>query len=524
MSPIWRKASCAPRRPSSASASRRAREERTSAYSAMTKNELTSTSSAVRTMSSALTPPSAWGPRAPPAIWRPGALPAARRPRAPSSSCAPCGPPPVWCYFGMGRRRSFSDAGTVAAASRASDERVDLARQREVGLGDPARRVRAQHEPHPVVAVHGYVGVVARLLGRLGHPVHQRDRLPEVAQLQLPDERVALATPFAAGQSLLDRLVCQPLRHLAAILSSSPHAKNNSMRIVSLVPSATEMLFALGLGADVVAVTHECDYPPAARELPKITSDVLPAGLSPAEIDAAVRERTLRGPSIYALDDELLRELEPDLIVTQALCSVCAVSADDVRAIAEELDSHPRVISLDPRTLGEVLGDVRTLAQATGAKDAAVDLIRDASARIDRVRLAVRGARRLRVAALEWLDPPFAAGHWTPQLIEHAGGEDVLGFPGEPSEERSWEEVAAAQPDVVVVMPCGFDAEIAHREAEMHRDELAAVGAGEVVAVDAGAYFSRPGPRIVDGLELLAHILHPELVPEAPGRALTVDL
>jgi len=296
------------------------------------------------------------------------------------------------------------------------------------------------------------------------------------------------------------------------------------MRIVSLVPSATEMLFALGLGADVVAVTHECDYPPAARELPKITSDVLPAGLSPAEIDAAVRERTLRGQSIYALDDELLRELEPDLIVTQALCSVCAVSADDVRAIAEELDSHPRVISLDPRTLGEVLGDVRTLAQATGAKDAAVDLIRDASARIDRVRLAVRGARRLRVAALEWLDPPFAAGHWTPQLIEHAGGEDVLGFPGEPSEERSWEEVAAAQPDVVVVMPCGFDAEIAHREAEMHRDQLAAVGAGEVVAVDAAAYFSRPGPRIVDGLELLAHILHPEVFDSAPGVALTVEV
>ena len=296
------------------------------------------------------------------------------------------------------------------------------------------------------------------------------------------------------------------------------------MRIVSLVPSATETLFALGLGADVIAVTHECDYPPAVRELPKITRDVLPAGLTTGEIDAAVKERTLAGESIYELDADLLHDLRPDLIVTQELCSVCAVSSDDVRAVAEEIDPHPRVISLDPHTIGEVLGDVRTLAQATDRKDAAVDLIRDASARIDRVRLAVRGARRPRVAALEWLDPPFAAGHWMPQLIDYAGGEDVLGFAGEKSEERTWQQVAASQPDIVIVMPCGFDAEIAHREAEMHRDELAAVGAGEVVAVDAAAYFSRPGPRIIDGLELLAHVIHPELVPEAPAEVFTVEL
>jgi iron complex transport system substrate-binding protein len=296
------------------------------------------------------------------------------------------------------------------------------------------------------------------------------------------------------------------------------------VRIVSLVPSATETLFALGLGPDVIAVTHECDFPPAAQELPKITRDVLPAGLSAREIDAAVKERTLAGESIYELDDELLRDLRPDLIVTQELCSVCAVSYDDVRAVAEEIETHPRVVSLDPHTVGEVLGDFRTLAHLTDRKDAAVDLVRDASARIDRVRLAVRGARRPRVAALEWLDPPFAAGHWVPQLIEYAGGEDVLGFAGEKSEERSWPEVAASQPDVVIVMPCGYDAEIAHREAEMHRDELASLGAGEVVAVDAAAYFSRPGPRIIDGLELLANIIHPELVPESPGQAFTVEL
>jgi iron complex transport system substrate-binding protein len=299
------------------------------------------------------------------------------------------------------------------------------------------------------------------------------------------------------------------------------------MRIVSLVPSATEMLFALGLGDDIVGVTHECDYPPEAQARPKVTRDLLPAGLSAAEIDAAVKERTLAGESIYALDADALHELEPDLIVTQALCAVCAVSYDDVRAIAEEIDTQPMVVSLDPHTVGEVLGDARTLAQATDSKDAAVDLVREASARIDRVRVLTRTAtRRPHVVALEWLDPPFIAGHWTPQLIEFAGGEDMLGFAGENSVQTTWEEVAAVQPDVVIVMPCGYDAEIAHREAEMHRDQLAAIGAAEIVAVDASAYYSRPGPRLIDGLELMAHILHPELVPDPgpPARALTVEL
>ncbi len=296
------------------------------------------------------------------------------------------------------------------------------------------------------------------------------------------------------------------------------------MRIVSLVPSATEMLFALGLGPDLIAVTHECDYPPAALELPRVTRDVLPGGLSAAEIDAAVKERTLAGHSIYELDTDLLSDLRPDLIVTQALCSVCAVSYEDVRAIAEQLEPRPQVVALDPHTIGEVLGDAGTLAQATGRRQAAAELVRDATARIDRIRLAVRGARRPRVAALEWLDPPFTAGHWTPQLIEYAGGEDVLGYAGEPSQQQTWAQVGASQPDIAIVMPCGYDLEIAHREAEMHRAELAVLGAGEVVAVDAASYFSRPGPRIVDGVELLAHILHPELVPQAPGEALTVAL
>jgi iron complex transport system substrate-binding protein len=296
------------------------------------------------------------------------------------------------------------------------------------------------------------------------------------------------------------------------------------VRIVSLVPSATELLFALGVGDEVTAVTHECDHPPEALELPKITRDVIGPGLGPDEIDRAVRELTEQGRAIYELDERALAALAPDLIVTQALCDVCAVSYDDVRAVAEKMDPAPKLVALDPHTLGEMLGDVRTLAQATDAKDAGTDLVQSAAKRIDRVRLAVRGAPPVSVAALEWLDPVFVAGHWTPQLIEYAGGVDLFGMPGERSETRTWEEIAAAKPDVVVCMPCGYDAERALEEAESFADELAELGAGRVVAVDAAAYFSRPGPRLVDGLELMAHILHPDLVPEAPGEVREVYL
>jgi iron complex transport system substrate-binding protein len=291
------------------------------------------------------------------------------------------------------------------------------------------------------------------------------------------------------------------------------------VRIVSLVPSATEMLFALGLGGEVIAVTHECDYPPPAVELPRVTRDLLPPGLAAREIDEEVRRRTERGESIYELDADLLAELRPDLIVTQALCAVCAVSFDDVRAIAKRIDPEPRLVSLDPNTVGEVLGNVRTLAEATERRDEGVDLVRDAATRIDRVRLAVRAAGRPRVAALEWLDPPYVAGHWTPQLVDYAGGEDVLGFPGERSEQTDWATLAASRPEVVVVMPCGYDAARAGEEASLHRERLDALGADRVVAVDAAAYFSRPGPRLVDGLELLAWLLHPDRFPEAPPAA-----
>ncbi|HEV2811946.1 MAG TPA: ABC transporter substrate-binding protein [Solirubrobacteraceae bacterium] len=297
------------------------------------------------------------------------------------------------------------------------------------------------------------------------------------------------------------------------------------MRIVSLVPHATELLFALGLGDQVVGVTHECDHPADALERRHVTRDRLPAGLSSGEIDAAVREFTEGGEAIYALDEDVLRELEPDLIVTQALCPVCAVSYDDVRALAERMQPAPKVVALDPKTYGETLGDVRTIAGATGAKAAGVDLVARTARRVDAVRVAVKDAeRRPRVAAIEWFDPVFVAGHWTPQLVEMAGGVDVLGFAGEHSEQTTWEMVAAAKPDIVVAMPCGYDAERAREEAELHADRLREVGAGQVVAVDAAATFSRPGPRLVDGLETLAHVLHPDRVPEAPGPALVVDV
>jgi iron complex transport system substrate-binding protein len=296
------------------------------------------------------------------------------------------------------------------------------------------------------------------------------------------------------------------------------------MRIASLVPSATEMLFALGLGDRVVAVTHECDYPPGAEQLPHLTRSVIPEGLAAAEIDQAVRERTGRGESLYELDEQVLTELDVDLIVTQAVCEVCAVSFDDVRAVAERLPSRPEVISLDPSTLGEVLADIPRLAGAAGVPEAGERLAAEAGERLEAVKLAVEDARRPRVVALEWLDPIYLGGHWVPQMIELAGGEDALGMPGEKSRTAEWGEVEDAAPEVVISMPCGYYAEQAAAETIRWRKHLAQLGA-RVFAVDAAAYFSRPGPRLVDGVELLGHLLHPELVPAPPSRrSIELDL
>jgi iron complex transport system substrate-binding protein len=285
------------------------------------------------------------------------------------------------------------------------------------------------------------------------------------------------------------------------------------------------MLFALGLGDSVAAVTHECDYPLGVEQLPHLTRSVIPEGLDPAEIDLAVRERTGAGEALYVLDEEALDELDVNLIVTQAVCEVCAVSYDDVRAVAERLPTHPEVISLDPSTLGEVLADVPRLAEAAGASEAGEQLVAELGERLEAVERAVADARRLRVAALEWLDPIYIGGHWVPQMIELAGGEDALGLPGEKSRTAEWAELEAVAPEVVVSMPCGYYAEQAAAETMRWRRHLGLVGPRAVYAVDAAAYFSRPGPRLVDGVELLGHLLHPELVPAPPTRrSIELDL
>ncbi|HYY04992.1 MAG TPA: ABC transporter substrate-binding protein [Candidatus Limnocylindria bacterium] len=286
------------------------------------------------------------------------------------------------------------------------------------------------------------------------------------------------------------------------------------MGIASLVPSATEALFALGLGERVVGVTHECDFPPEAASRPRLTRSVIPDGMGARDVDARVRELVGAGEALYELDEATLAELDPDLIVTQAVCEVCAVSYEDVSAVARRLPSRPAVLSLDPSRLAEVLADLEPLAAAAGERVAGIELRTSLEARLDRVRKAVDDRRRTRVASLEWLDPPYVAGHWVPEMVEAAGGLEVVGAAGTRSRVAGWEEIAASRPEVVVVMPCGLDARAAAAEAERHRDELAALGAERVIAVDAAASFSRPGPRLVDGVELLAHLLHPDAIGE----------
>jgi iron complex transport system substrate-binding protein len=288
------------------------------------------------------------------------------------------------------------------------------------------------------------------------------------------------------------------------------------MRIASLVPSATEMLFALGLGADVVGVTHECDYPAAARELPHLTATVLPEGLSAGEIDAAVKAVVGEGKALYSLDEERLAELAPDLIVTQAVCDVCAVSFEDVVEVAARLPGPPRVVQQDPSSLGEVLEDVTRLGESAGIEARAAELRGKLEARLATVRAAVVGAPRPRIVTLEWLDPPFVGGHWIPEMVALAGGVDVAGPAGAKSPEVAWEALTALTPDLVVVMPCGMYVEESLAQAREHRDRIEALGADRVFAVDAASTYSRPGPRLVDGTELLGHLLHPDLV-EAPS-------
>ncbi len=289
------------------------------------------------------------------------------------------------------------------------------------------------------------------------------------------------------------------------------------MRIASLVPSATEMLYALGLDESVVAVTHECDHPPQARDLPDLTRSVLPPGLDAAEIDRAVKLRVAEGQALYELDEERLAGLRPDLIVTQAVCAVCAVSYEDVLEVAARLPSKPRVLQQDPSTLAEMLEDVIRLGEAAGVAERGHELRGELEGRLATVRAAVAGASAPRVIALEWLDPPYVGGHWVPEMISIAGGEDVAGPPGLKSPEVSWGELSGLNPDVVVAMPCGWYVDGSRTQALEHWFEIEDLGARQVFAVDAASTFSRPGPRLIDGVELLGHILHPDLV-DAPGN------
>lgn len=297
------------------------------------------------------------------------------------------------------------------------------------------------------------------------------------------------------------------------------------MRIVSLVPSATEICAALGLTDSLVGITHECDHPPEITGLPQLTRSVIPEGLDSAGIDAAVKERTLEGLSLYELDEELLASLEPDLILTQAVCEVCAVSYEDVVSIAARLPTGPRVLSLDPSTLEDVIADCGVVAEAAGAPENGERLKAELRARIGAVESAVAGRDRPGVIALEWLDPVFLGGHWVPEMIALAGGSDMLAQPGEKSREIPREQLVAEAPDVAVVMPCGLYRDEAVAEAGRHQGLLGDLGPGRCFAVDAASSFSRPGPRLADGVELLGHLIHPELVPAPAGLGFAqVDL
>jgi iron complex transport system substrate-binding protein len=279
------------------------------------------------------------------------------------------------------------------------------------------------------------------------------------------------------------------------------------------------MLFALGLGDQTIGVTHECDFPPAAAELPRLTATSMPEGLSAGEIDAAVKRIVGEGKPLYSLDEERLAELAPDLIVTQAVCEVCAVSYEDVVEVAARLPGPPRVLQQDPSSLAEVLTDLTRLGEAAGVGAQAAAVRAGLEERLAAVRAAVAGAPAPGIVTLEWLDPPYVGGHWVPEMVEAAGGIDVAGPRGAKSPEVSWDRLAELRPDAVVVMPCGMYAEDSRAEAERHRERIAALGARRVFAVDAASTYSRPGPRLVDGVELLAHLFHPDRVDPPAGIA-----
>jgi iron complex transport system substrate-binding protein len=291
------------------------------------------------------------------------------------------------------------------------------------------------------------------------------------------------------------------------------------MQICSLLPSATEILYALGLGDSVVGVTHECDFPPEAAKKPALIRPRVDPHAQPAEIDRQVNELVARGEGIYAVDAELLASLAPDLIVTQDLCHVCTASPDDLAAALARLPKQPKVLTLTPHTLADVRDDIcRVGASTVTSRDAEALAVQLAARVATTDAIARSAATRPRVLCLEWLDPFYIGGHWVPEIVEKAGGEDVLGRAGKPSFRATAEEIAQTRVEIIVVMPCGYNTARTVAEFNSMRlpkiwSELPAVRERRIFAVDANSYFSRPGPRLATGVEIFAHIFHPELFP-----------
>jgi iron complex transport system substrate-binding protein len=314
-----------------------------------------------------------------------------------------------------------------------------------------------------------------------------------------------------------------PKQCRARLAFEFPRRQTRTVRIASLLPSATEILFALGLGDCVVGVTHECDFPPEAAKKPPLIRPRVDPSAAPAELDRQVRELMSRGESIYAVDDALLRSLAPDLIITQDLCHVCAASPDDLGAALARMRSAPDVLSLHPQTLSGVWDDIREIGKATRRLAEADRLATDLARRVAKIEALVSAAAsRPRVVCLEWLDPFYIGGHWVPEMVACAGGVDLFGHAGTPSFRITPQQVVDAQPEIIVVMQCGYG--VARNREEYRRTkfpsgwrDLPAVRSKRVFAVDANSYFSRSGPRLAEGVAILAHVFHPECaIPETP--------
>lgn len=287
------------------------------------------------------------------------------------------------------------------------------------------------------------------------------------------------------------------------------------MRIVSLLPSATEMVAALGLSDQLVGISHDCDYPSEVRTRPVLSEAIVTTDLPSGLIESRIRGQVHKGKSVYHLDERQLAQLRPDLILTQELCSVCAPSYTLVQQAAKLLDAEAKIVSLEPLGLFDILDNIQLVGELSGRNAQAEALAADLRARIERVRSQAAGLPTPRVACIEWLEPIYVAGHWVPEMVRIAGGHDVLGKPRKPSFAVGWDEIVAAEPDIAVIMPCGFDVPRTRRELHLLAgqagwNDLRAVRNGRVYLTDASAYFNRPGPRIVTGLEILAKILHPD--------------